>query len=170
MSEEWRAIAGFEHYEVSNLGRVRSWRRRARGGIAKEPRQRKLVPDKDGYMRVGLERGDGRQAKLYVHNLVLEAFKAPRPDGLQCRHLDGSTDNNTPGNLEWSTPLVNSRDKQAHGTQCRGRDIYLAKLDEETVRAMRAADGKLKDIAKAFGVHVATVSKVRKRQSWAWVD
>ncbi len=169
IGEEWRPVAGFDGYEVSSLGRVRSWRGQA-GTRRSTPRLRALCVDKDGYHKVGLENHERRQVMFFVHNLVLEAFKGPRPEGMQCRHMDGSKTNNVPANLEWGTPLENSRDKRVHGTQCRGRQIYLAKCDEEMVRAIRVADGGIKDIARRFGISVANVYKIRSRQLWSWVD
>lgn len=170
MNEEWRPIDGFDHYDVSSLGRVRSWRRQARGGLRQEPRIRKLVVDQDGYHRVGLERPDKSQRNVYVHDLVCSAFNGPRPDGLQCRHLDGSKTNNVPSNLEWSTPLVNSRDKQRHGTQPRGTDIHRAVLADDTVRVIRSRpDALLRELAAELGVSVSAVWCVRAGKTWTHV-
>ena len=58
MNEIWRKIEGFEKYEVSNLGRVRSLNYRK----TKETKILKLCKDKYGYMVVNLY----KNKKLYA--------------------------------------------------------------------------------------------------------
>lgn len=120
MKEEWRAVVGHEGaYEVSNLGNVRSltrlvtqmsrWGSRVqylRKGQALAPVR---VPN--GYLHVALS---GTQ--VAVHTLVLEAFAARRPAGMQCAHNDGDRSNNALSNLRWATPKENNADKRQHGT------------------------------------------------------
>lgn len=172
MTERWLPIAGHPHYDVSDLGNVRSWRKQARGGLRDEPKLRKLVPDKDGYHRVNLETAERKQISHYVHNLVLTAFKEPRPPGLECRHLDGSATNNVPSNLEWGTALQNSADKRKHGTMAavEGENNKNAKLNVEKVRAIRsAADRPTRELAEELGVGFNAVWNVRKGKTWKWV-
>jgi hypothetical protein len=81
-SEKWRPVVGFDGYDVSNMGRVRS--RRFTGG---EVAPRMLTPSRlapSGYLRVFLTRG--RRVPRYVHHLVLEAFVGPSP----CEGADGT--------------------------------------------------------------------------------
>jgi hypothetical protein len=92
--ERWRA-AKIDGYEVSNLGRVKSLRRG-------NPKLRRLVPDKDGYLRVSLgSRGQPERGNYSVHGLVLEAFHGPCPDGCEADHRDGDRSNNKLSNLRW---------------------------------------------------------------------
>lgn len=118
MSEErWVPIPGYEGYEVSDLGRVRSWRARW------APRTSPLVlapgVQRDGYLRVNLHTTrDGKpyQKPYSVHALVLLAFKGPRHEGLICRHIDGNQKNNALSNLAYGTHSENNLDAVAHGT------------------------------------------------------
>lgn len=103
--ERWVAIADFPGYEVSSLGRVRSFRQ-----AADRPRILKTRTSK-GYIRVPLSK-DRRQHFRYVHRLVAEAFIGPRPEGMQVHHRDGVRDNNYPSNLCYVTQMENTR-KQA---------------------------------------------------------
>jgi NUMOD4 motif/HNH endonuclease len=103
-SEKWRPVVGFDGYDVSNMGRVRS--RRFTGG---EVAPRMLTPSRlapSGYLRVFLTRG--RRVPRYVHHLVLEAFVGPSP----CEGADGTHQNDNPSdnrlaNLAWETKPKN---------------------------------------------------------------
>ena len=90
MREEWRTIKDWPGYEVSNLGRVRSYKKKYGGcnwRIEEEP-QRALKPSlSSGYRAVSLSK-DGREARLRIALLVLEAFVGPRPDGMEICHGD----------------------------------------------------------------------------------
>lgn len=127
MTEEWRAVPGFEgQYEVSDHGRVRSLDRTEdfqridyRSGKLTDVSRRHigavLVPEKvkkSGYLRVQLGRGN----KIYVHTLVLTAFTGPCPDGFECLHGDGDRTNNCDFNLRWGTRIENVADMVKHGT------------------------------------------------------
>lgn len=46
---------------------------------------------------------------------------------------------------------------------CRARKIF----DEETVHAIRRAEGSLTSIGKTFGLAIETVSQIRRRVTWA---
>jgi len=112
--EEWRPIDGHPGYEVSSLGRVRSYRRR-HNGLAGEPRLLKQSLTDKGYLRVGLRRADGTGSRtIYVHKLVLTAFVGPAPEGMECRHLDGISQNNRLDNLAWGTDAENGADRVRH--------------------------------------------------------
>lgn len=119
--EEWRPVPGWEGlYSVSDLGRVRSEDRvtSGRNGTPRRAYGRVLRPTREphGYMTVGLSRPRTRRQKVYVHDLVLTAFRGPRPDGDQCCHGDGTRDNNRLSNLRWGTVSDNAFDAVRHGT------------------------------------------------------
>lgn len=118
--EQWRAVRGFDGYEVSDKGRVRSWRVSGHDGARSVfP---KLISQRfaNGYLRVTMQVSSQKSAVRYVHSLVLEAFVLDRPKGLQCRHLDGNRENNAVENLAWGTAIENALDKELHGTVARG--------------------------------------------------
>lgn len=43
------------------------------------------------------------------------------------------------------------------------------RLTEDTVRAIRRAEGSLTEIGAEFGIHRSTVSMIRARRTWSWV-
>ena len=104
-AEIWMPVPGFDKYEVSNLGRVKSHSRGA-------PRILRPGPTNYGHLSVVLGRGNTRM----VHALVLTAFVGPRPPGADCRHLDGDPTNNHLANLRWGSRTENILDAVAHGT------------------------------------------------------
>lgn len=108
--EEWRPVDGYPGYEVSSLGRVRSWR--THRGV---PGPRILKPGRGskGYLVVRLA-----GAAQKVHRLVAEAFLGPMPDGLQTRHLDSNNQNNAAANLAYGTQLENMADRVALKDHC----------------------------------------------------
>ena len=116
MKEEWRPVKGLEgHYEISNLGRVKSCRRyilatNFKGNTYKRLVHERILKSADngkGYEHV-LFYYKGRQMCKYVHRLVAEAF-LPNPDNLSdVNHKDQNTSNNVLSNLEWLSHFDNN--------------------------------------------------------------
>ena len=112
--EIWKPVPEYErHYEVSNMGRVRSVDK-----IIKHPRN-KTMPflkkgrilkselDKYGYPVVTLCK-DSKTRTFKVHRLVANAF-IPNPDNLsQIDHINNKKYDNRPENLRWCTARENS--------------------------------------------------------------
>lgn len=101
MKEEiWRNIPGYEDYQFSNLGRVKSF---------KNGKERILKPAlrKDGYYQIGLTK-DGKQKLFLVHQLIAIAFLGHVIDGhnLVVNHINGVKTDNRVENLE----IVSNRD------------------------------------------------------------
>src|SRR3990167_7408711 len=145
-SEVWCTVEDYEDYEVSNRGRVRSWRN-TQGNRRDEPIVLALVPNRDGYGQVILCNDDGHYHVL-VHVLVLEAFVGPCPEGMEARHWDGNASNNTVGNLLWGTHAENTVDTVRHGTH----PMAIEPSDEDVVEIQRRyANGEsARSIAKEF--------------------
>lgn len=114
--EVWKAIPYFPGYEVSNYGRVRSYRIGSkRGAIAENPHTIKPQNKNRFHLKVSLCR-NGKQFQKSVHRLVLETFMGECPIGYECCHNNGNPTNNYLTNLRWDTPTNNSKDKIIHGT------------------------------------------------------
>ena len=110
--ERWLPIVGYEGlYEISTWGRVKSLPRIDASGHKRRGLILKPVPDSLGYLYVTLCT-NGVKERRSVHGLVLEAFDRPKPEGMQCRHLDGDPGNNHwPENICWGTPAEDGEDK-----------------------------------------------------------
>jgi hypothetical protein len=168
--EQWREIAGFPGYEVSSLGRVRSWRLFGMHYGKKAARPRVLRPGLVcGYQSVSLMRNKKAESHR-VCRLVLLAFAGPCPLGMEARHLNGKANDNRASNLAWSTRCDNQRDKVKHGTLYCGAKHYRAKLNPRKVKQMRMLYAKGAEntysLAKRFGVSQAVAWKIVARKAW----
>ena len=96
----------------------------------------------------------------YIHNLVLEAFVCPRPEGLKGLHRDDDPFNNYVDNLYWGTDQDNALDVIRNGnnqnvnkTHCKrghlleGSNLGLAALADGH-RACVACQ-RIREIARA---------------------
>jgi hypothetical protein len=110
--EDWRPVNGYDDYQVSSLGRVRS---------LKFGKQRILAPRKntDGYFCIVMCM-NGRQTSHRIHRLVASAF-IPNPEDLpQVDHIDRDIANNSIENLRWVTPSQNSFNTHRHHRELYG--------------------------------------------------
>lgn len=113
-SEIWKPVVGHEgHYEVSDLGNVRSLDRRiiTKSGVKKRRKgqQLKLSSAKNGYLTIGI------QGTKFVHRIVLEAFVGAAPEGTETCHRNGIRVDNRLENLYWGTSSDNNNDIVRHG-------------------------------------------------------
>ena len=110
MLEEWKTIPEFlGRYDVSNLGRVRSYAN-GRHGNKSNPviLSQRIIPN--GYVQVKLYKpnGGGKEITCLVHRLVAESFIPNHEDKPVVNHKDGNKKNNCADNLEWVTSSENS--------------------------------------------------------------
>ena len=117
MEEIWKDVKGYEGlYQVSNLGRVKSIKRKVNIYSKKNKNYYKRTIKQKilnyggntiGYVNVPLSK-DGCTKPIYVHRLVAEAF-IPNPNNYPCvNHIDENKENNKVDNLEWCTVKYNN--------------------------------------------------------------
>ena len=137
LREEWRVVDGFDGYEVSSLGRVRSYRCRAHRHIRRQtPRILKPKTVWSGYLQVGLRDGY-RKRFVSIHRLVAIAFHGPPPTYThEVNHKDAVRSNNAVCNLEWVTKSQNKRDVHARGVAV-GVDHWTHKSPHRVLRGDR---------------------------------
>jgi len=110
MEEIWKEIVGYEgHYEVSNLGNVKSLKYGKIRILSKRF-------NGDGYLCVMLYLNN-KTKHFKVHRLVGVAFVPNPEDKPQINHKDGIRSNNVSSNLEWMTNSENAK----HGYDNNGR-------------------------------------------------
>lgn len=108
--EHWKTIPGFENYQVSTLGRVKSLPRKVshwRGG-EKTVNERilRLKPDGFNYLQACLY-VNKTQKLMRVNRIVAICFIDNPDDKPQVNHKDGNKQNNVADNLEWVTASEN---------------------------------------------------------------
>lgn len=112
---KWKPIPGYEGYEASDSGEIRSWR--SKHGKLTKPRILKTGLSVNGYRKVSpmsKERGHGVCTK--VSRLVALAFIGQRPKDLQIAHLNGNKIDDRAANLKYCTAKENHGHKKIHGT------------------------------------------------------
>lgn len=172
MEEIWKNAVGFIGYEVSSLGCVRSKWNRNGSGLTNKYHFLRSHRDRNGYLRVGLCRS-GKQIKIFVHRLVLEAFSGPCPEGYETRHLNGNRQDNKTSNLIWGTTKDNRHDRICHGRHNKGSNHPMTKLAESDVLKIKLLLKETEltehEIGERFGVSREVVSKIKQGKNWGWL-
>lgn len=138
MREIWKDVQGYEgQYKVSNLGRVKSIKRKLDSGRSVSEKILNSSSKKktqDGYLMVALA---GKTFR--VNRLVAAAF-IPNPNNKPVvNHIDGDKENNKADNLEWATISEN----MLHAYRCGLKTAMIgeknpnAKLTKDQVKAIR---------------------------------
>ena len=176
LPEQWRVVPGWEMYEVSTLGRVRSLARTVTNslGVTQTFKSfiRKTAPNCNGYPFFSVQAKERPHTNLLVHRAVLEAFVGECPLGWECAHWDGDRTNARLSNLRWDTPYGNCADKLRHNTHRRGDRSNFARLTWYLVREIRSLpkDSTLHEIAEAYGVTDMTIHGVLNWRTWREAD
>lgn len=105
--ESWLPVVGYEKfYEVSDLGRVRSFDRTRRNGRFTRGVMLRPGPQRKGYLTVNLCDADSQRSGR-VHQLVMSAFVGPTPVGLEVLHRNDIPGDNRLSNLYYGTRAEN---------------------------------------------------------------
>ncbi len=173
MSKEiWKDVIGYEGlYQVSNMGRIKSFHHSATGQILKPQ------DNGHGYLQITLY-GHGRPKQACMHRLVLRAFYGlpPSPDH-QGNHKNGIRSDNRLDNLEWMTKSENEK----HACRVLGKAPPLvagetngqSKLTDEDVIEIRrlyaTGEHTQRELGDRFGVDRATIGLIVRRETWKHV-
>ena len=160
--EIWKDIPSYEgHYQVSNLGNVKS---------IKYSRQRILKPATNihGYFMVCLH-VKNTQKLITIHSLVSMAFLNHKPNKtheIVIDHINNLKTDNRLENLRWDTRKNNHADKILHGTEQRGSKNGNAKVTEEIALLAKYGKDSLSNLASKFQLSKSTLSNIRYGQTW----
>lgn len=185
--EIWKNIEGFENYQISSYGRVKSYYNNKESIL-------KQIKDSHGYYFVNLYKN--KISKIsYLHRLVSENFIENPENKPQVNHKDGIKTNNHISNLEFCTAKENIQHafltglmencrkaskesvKKAHETN--KKPVYSKKLDMQFESRTEAAkyiqsnyfkDTKLECLQT--GISLLLLNKVTKSKYdffWSYV-
>ena len=151
--EVWKTIDGYEEYQVSDKGRVKS---------LKFGKERILKPRRDtcGYLSVSLSK-NGEIKQYMVHRLVAKVF-IQNPNNLpEVNHLDENKENNSVENLEWCDQKYNhnygTRNQRISEKNTNGKlskPVLQYTLDGEFVREWKS----LMDVERNLGYFQTYIS------------
>jgi hypothetical protein len=170
--QEWRPIARYPDYEVSDYGYVRrttdfigatGYLLYPKGYVLRDGQT-------NGYPHVTLV-NSGVKKQITVSNLVCEAFHGPKPSPKhEVAHNDGNSMNNRADNLRWDTRIGNHADKILHGTSLRGSRSPNAKINEYKAHGIKLdlAKGTLthEKIAMKYGISKSIVTRIAVGKGW----
>ena len=121
-----------------------------------------LVRGGYGQVRLGAK-------KILAHRAAWELVNGPIPAGLLVCHNCDTPACVNPAHLFLGTPRENMADKIAKGRQrnVTGEAHGRAKLTEQMVQSIISDSRTQREIAKAFGIGQAQVSRIKTGSRWA---
>lgn len=169
MEEVWKYIDGFEDYQISNFGRVKSFK----NGKEKILRYRK---SSNGYLNIQLFK-DGKSRTFKIHRLVANAF-IDNPNNLsEVNHKDGDKTNNIVDNLEWSTRSHNIKHAFDNGLRKPYPHIgeqngqhKLTQDDVDEIRRVYIKGDKVfgaKPLARKYNVSKTAIQYIIQNKTWS---
>lgn len=105
-----------------------------------------------------------------AHRISYELFVGSVPSDKQVLHRCDVRCCVNPAHLFLGTSQENMTDKTQKGRQAKGVGHGMASLTDDQVRDIRAAVGRQRDIAKAFGICQATVYYIKSRKTWTHLE
>lgn len=119
-----------------------------------------------GYLYVTI-----KYKKIYVHRVVLEAYKGPPPSsGMDVNHINGKRFDNRPENLEWCTRSENVQHaytvlkrKPSCNQLGKSGNLHHASIGVLSIKDTAIIEhGSIRECAKYFGISKGTVANYAK--------
>lgn len=164
--EVWKTIEGFENYEVSNLGRIKS---KYKNKILKPQN------DKNNYHIINLYKN--KNCKTFrLHRLVAIAFIPNLENKPQVNHINGIKDDNRVENLEWCNQSENIKHALNTGLKIplNGENCKVSKATEEQVKEIlikkKNSNGAkywgAKELSIKFNLKATCISEIASGRNW----
>lgn len=127
--------------------------------------------DANGYGQLNI---DGR-GTTYAHRYICErTYGSPPTISHQAAHSCGNGHLGcvNPNHIRWATRSENYADCLIHGTHVRGTRHGMSRLTEDDIREIRNIPKSMTliEIGRIFGIAPQTVSKIRRRERWGWLQ
>lgn len=160
-------LAPNEKYEISNFGRIKSFKVNKESGLIIKGSTLK------GYKILNIKLEGNRRTTKYVHKLVAECF-IPKDDNLQEHviHLDFDKNNNHTRNLKWVTKDTMFAHQKINPNYKRGAINYSKLTETDVIRLKKKlarGKNKLYKLAKEFGITHTQLNRIRKGENWGHI-
>lgn len=170
--EVWKDIKGYEGlYQVSNMGRVKSLKRKSRNLNNEEDRILKHAVNKFGYCHFSLSKFN--ESKTMTMHRVVAKYFIPNPKNKPCvNHINGIKTDNKVENLEWVTYSENMKHAYKKGLNKQiGETCNTAKLTEQDVLDIFKLKKFFtnKELCNIFGVKQVQMWRILNKKRWVWL-
>ena len=160
-------LASNEIYEISNFGRIKSFKVDKENGCIIKGSMLK------GYKILNIKLHENKRTTKYVHKLVAECF-IPKDNDLQQHviHLDFDKNNNHIKNLKWVTKDTMFAHQKINPNYKRGAINYSKLTETDVIRLKKKlarGKNKLYKLAKEFGITHTQLNRIRKGENWGHV-
>jgi len=155
MTEQWKQIPGYPDYDVSDFGRVRSYKR------GRVPKVTKVNVLRNGYPSITIRCGKTPRTTM-VHQLVATTFLGDPPDGCQICHNDGLQWNPRLDNLRYDTAGANIRERRPTGE---GIDTVPLDIRHDIADAINAGE-MTHECAKQFRDAITAIPDIPNTRAY----
>ena len=159
--EIWKDIIGYDQYQVSNYGRVKTTANKA---TRKERILKPLIHPK-GYFRVALWK-DNKSKFFFIHRLVAKYFISNPENKPTINHIDGDKSNNHIDNLEWTTYRENMNHAIENRISACGERNGRSKLNWTQIEEIRSSHLTSDELAAIYSVHKSTINRIKRKEGW----
>ena len=160
--EIWKSINGYEHYYISNTGKIKN---------TKNNKNKLLNPiiRENKYSSITLYKNNNKKS-FTMHRLIAIYF-IPNPENKPCvNHINGLKYDFNIDNLEWCTYSENEihsvkiLNKKHNGVK--GVKNHNNKLKELDVFYIKNSNLSQRKLSAKFNVCKTTIQKIKSNQSW----
>lgn len=159
--EIWKDIIGYDQYQVSNYGRVKT----TANSATRKERILKPLKHPRGYFRVALWK-DNKSKFFFIHRLVAEYFMDNPESKPTINHIDGDKSNNHIDNLEWSTYRENMNHAVENRISACGERNGRSKLTQVQVEEIRNSTLTSVELSTIYGVHKSNINRIKRKEGW----
>lgn len=163
-------IKGYEnHYAISKNAEIIRIKK-SKGSFVGKIRKNQIHPTR-GYLIIVLCANN--VCKTHdIHVLMAKTFLGEYGKGMNVCHNNGIKTDCRLENLRIDTVKSNNYDRVLHGTSNRGERNGHNKYSQQTILEIRKLFNNgicVKDIAKKFNMKNQYISKIIKKEKWAWL-